>query len=74
MAPLHLRDEVWKFDTETQTWSTMVDIKLSDPIYYHAVNIADFCPGECMRTCKQCLTRFGMERTNIFTGLLTKQL
>ena len=54
MTPLHLRDEVWKFDTDTQTWSTMVDVKLSDPIYYHAVNIADFCPGECMQTCKQC--------------------
>ena len=50
MVPLKLRDEVWKFDTETQTWSTMVDVKLSDPIYYHAVNIADFCPGECMGT------------------------
>ena len=51
MTPLKLQDEVWKFDTDTQTWSTMVDVKLSDPIYYHAVNIADFCPGECMGTC-----------------------
>ena len=63
MTPLKLQDEVWKFDTDTQT---MVDVKLSDPIYYHAVNIADFCPGECMQTyvsrlvllCKQLIYDF----------------
>ena len=42
---IRFRDEVWKYDADTQSWKD-TGLKLHKPTYYHTVNIAEYCPGE----------------------------
>ena len=42
---IRFRDEVWKYDADTQSWRD-TGLKLHKPTYYHTVDIAEYCPGE----------------------------